>query len=1046
MAESDLTELIGDETDAAGILDQLGVRRPGDLAGHWAVKTPQGRAWLVDRAGVREAQVLQWGFASELVGLFEAMGLDLEPRLAWNLVRRGVTLHTIRTLPAEELAARASGELEWYGVGLAPTWFEKLQSWLAKKGAALQTIEYYDLLVVSDFHLAAGNRPSREGLARLSPTEDFFFDDAFFRFLVHCEQERRARQGYPYELVFNGDMVDFVQVVARAAPDRVDWWFLENALPPDPSLREGAGSTGGIWQAPRDAGAAPAGPPAGPGERLWDILDDVYQDEQVRGFEEERARRDERDRAAAREQRKAAPVRPREVLSLARPTALEQLRDVCQGHRRFFQGLAWFLACGNRLVLMRGNHDMQWYWPEVQIALLGWLRAAYDELVQESQRPGAAHSLPVPPEELRLPGPGGALPPLPVDELDRRVDFDHAWYYYRDRLAYLEHGGQHEAVDTHRHFLAPVYSPEGDGSGEVPAASPPGPTLDELKDNPPQRATDWLPDLAVVPGEKEIDPAVGSLGNVFLINNLEIELPNFERPGYNKIYLPWLLYHQPGVLLRKLLGALRRLLKFWFEWARRERRMLGHQLARRQAYARLTGLSEECARELDETPWVRRWRRSASGWFYALLLVVSVGVPVVLAFLLVLGVSEKLPDLLPVAGWLRSWLPDPVQDFVGISGPSGSETLPMWDLFSGLFKTLAFGFLSYWGATLLRDWIGLGEDYLYGPSSRVAGILKKYGYDVPYLLFGHDHARNAQAVDLGAGCYENGCIGQLRKWGFLPGRWRDRLQPWKWRWHVRLDRGRIKASSIECPHCRRPLKAKALRRQIVGLLREQEPGWPPIYLFTCPHCGQVNAGDPLTDLDFEKVDCKGCGKELSWQDVEKSPSLWTTARDLGLNCVECGKALPNEILDGIRIYPHTVDYCCPTCGGAGRQWLRTWHLRCPNPDCGKKPGKWDLELTEAGSLLRCSCNTLYSRLPPPRRWYLNTGTWMHFYATERKRLVREVLEYPFVRLIETDAAVTFEPEWHDPEGRLMARVELLRWNDAARRFEACETFQGAAEP
>ncbi|MBN1137999.1 MAG: hypothetical protein JXM73_15525, partial [Anaerolineae bacterium] len=898
----------------------------------------------------------------------------------------------------------------------------------------------------SDFHLAAGNRPSQEGLARLSPTEDFFFDDAFFRFLVHCEQERRARHGYPYELVFNGDMVDFVQVVAHPAPDRVDWWFLENALPPDPCLRAPARSGTGAGQQPRDAAAGLNEPPAGPAARLWKILDDVYQDAQGRGLEEERARRSADGRAAdrlAREQRKAAPVRPREVLSLARPTALEQIRDVCRGHRRFFQGLAWFLACGNRLVLMRGNHDVQWYWPEVQIALLGWLRATYDELVQEAQRPGAAHSLPVPPEDLRLPGPDGALPPLPVDEMDRRVDFDHAWYYYRDRLAYLEHGGQHEAVDTHRHFLVPVYSPKGDASGAVPAAPPPGPTLDELKTNPPQRATGWLPGLAVTPAEKEIDPAVGSLGNVFLVNNLEIELPNFERPGYNKIYLPWLLYHQPVVLLRKLLGALWRLLKSWFEWARRERRMLGYQQARREAYARLTGLSKDCARELDETPWVRRWRGPASGWFYVLLLVVSVGLPVALAFLLVFGVSEMVRGPLSPSDWLRTWLPDGIQKLLGLVD---KEKLLVWDLFSGALKTLAFGFLSYWGVTLLRDWIGLGEDYLYKPSLRVAGILKKHGYDVPYLLFGHDHARNAQPVDLGAGCHKNGCTSQLRRWGFLPGRWRDRLRPWKWRWHVRFERGHAAIPTVECPTCRRRQKARVLRRQLVDRLRKQEAGWPPGYSFSCPHCGQENTGDPLIDLDFERVECEGCGRELSWQDVESSPSLWTTARGLGLTCVECDEPLPAEVLDRIRIYPHTVVYHCPACGGDRRQWLHTWHLHCPNPDCGKKPGKWDLELTEAGSALQCSCNTFYSRRPPARRWYLNTGTWMHFFATERKRLVRDVLEYPFVRLIETDAAVAFEAEWPDPEKRLMPRVELLRWNDAARRFEVCETFQGAAEP
>jgi hypothetical protein len=71
---------------------------------------------------------------------------------------------------------------------------------------------------------------------------------------------------------------------------------------------------------------------------------------------------------------------------------------------------------------------------------------------------------------------------------------------------------------------------------------------------------------------------------------------------------------------------------------------------------------------------------------------------------------------------------------------------------------------------------------------------------------------------------------------------------------------------------------------------------------------------------------------------------------------------------------------------------------------------------------------------------------MHFFATERKRLVRDVLEYPFVRLTETDCVVVGEPEWYmDPQQRPLPRVELLRWNDAAQRVEICETFQGTAE-
>jgi hypothetical protein len=66
-----------------------------------------------------------------------------------------------------------------------------------------------------------------------------------------------------------------------------------------------------------------------------------------------------------------------------------------------------------------------------------------------------------------------------------------------------------------------------------------------------------------------------------------------------------------------------------------------------------------------------------------------------------------------------------------------------------VLKDLAIGVLFYFVTTRIIKFFGLGEDYLFKPSKGVAKILKEGGRDVPYLLFGHDHAHNVQALRLG---------------------------------------------------------------------------------------------------------------------------------------------------------------------------------------------------------------------------------------------------------------------------------------------------------
>jgi UDP-2,3-diacylglucosamine pyrophosphatase LpxH len=72
----------------------------------------------------------------------------------------------------------------------------------------VQNSEAPDLVVVSDLHLGEGRRA---GSQRYSPTEDFFLDEAFARFLAHLEQ-RYADDPSRLVLVLNGDVLDFLTV------------------------------------------------------------------------------------------------------------------------------------------------------------------------------------------------------------------------------------------------------------------------------------------------------------------------------------------------------------------------------------------------------------------------------------------------------------------------------------------------------------------------------------------------------------------------------------------------------------------------------------------------------------------------------------------------------------------------------------------------------------------------------------------------------------------------------------------------------------------
>jgi UDP-2,3-diacylglucosamine pyrophosphatase LpxH len=98
--------------------------------------------------------------------------------------------------------------------------------------------------------------------------------------------------------------------------------------------------------------------------------------------------------------------------------ALAKLRLVMDHHESVMDALGRFVAAGNELVIVPGNHDVDWHWEVLQ--------AEFRETI--ARRAGSSVE---------------------------RIQFS-PWFYYEEGLIYLEHGHQYDAYCSHDHVLYPV--------------------------------------------------------------------------------------------------------------------------------------------------------------------------------------------------------------------------------------------------------------------------------------------------------------------------------------------------------------------------------------------------------------------------------------------------------------------------------------------------------------------------------------------------------------------------------------------------------------
>jgi UDP-2,3-diacylglucosamine pyrophosphatase LpxH len=112
----------------------------------------------------------------------------------------------------------------------------------------------------------------------------------------------------------------------------------------------------------------------------------------------------------------------------ARDHALYKMRAAANRHDLVFKKLADFVLAGHSLVLVRGNHDVDFYWETARSA---FVQALVDR---------AAHA---------LADDGARI------TFEARVEFRH-WFYYVENFLYVEHGHQYDETCSHAHWLSPL--------------------------------------------------------------------------------------------------------------------------------------------------------------------------------------------------------------------------------------------------------------------------------------------------------------------------------------------------------------------------------------------------------------------------------------------------------------------------------------------------------------------------------------------------------------------------------------------------------------
>lgn len=190
-----------------------------------------------------------------------------------------------------------------------------------------------DIFVVSDLHLATGR--GRDG--RYDGCENFFFDASFHRFLKGAHESLGSRKAI---LIINGDFVDFLRVTYVPGGERgLSKWqkFLRRM-----KLRRRSKRLRSLTGEPRHKFEKEFEEWKRVLERIGiqrsveSLINAISDREEIYGLETDDYK---------------------SVLKLV---------VVLDGHSEFFEALAEWLGSGHRIIIVKGNHDLEWYWLAVR--------------------------------------------------------------------------------------------------------------------------------------------------------------------------------------------------------------------------------------------------------------------------------------------------------------------------------------------------------------------------------------------------------------------------------------------------------------------------------------------------------------------------------------------------------------------------------------------------------------------------------------------------------------------------------------------------------
>jgi len=114
-------------------------------------------------------------------------------------------------------------------------------------------------------------------------------------------------------------------------------------------------------------------------------------------------------------------------LGSAADHAVQKVHAVARRHPLVFSKLAQFITAGHRLVLVRGNHDVDFYWKPVRRAFIDELRV-HANLGDD---------------------------PVEYSHFESRIEF-RQWFYYVKGQLYVEHGHQYDETCAYHNGLAPL--------------------------------------------------------------------------------------------------------------------------------------------------------------------------------------------------------------------------------------------------------------------------------------------------------------------------------------------------------------------------------------------------------------------------------------------------------------------------------------------------------------------------------------------------------------------------------------------------------------